>query len=262
VPLIRHFLEDPVNWPVVGRKPDARRNSFMALLLSVDRVGGDEFAVIPLDRVCDVSRHARGYSGPACPLCSVMRLLGRLHGEGLIEIKKVVGDSDGEGHYLVAQRIVIEPAPGLEKYREKIRRLALPPVLMATRKSQKKMSSDPEATWVRLSAIPVDSWSRLTFELGQDSFKANGVVGYPADLGLAQHEWSLLCDIAKAGGSYSPKLLGDVEMQFRKTFNRLNEVLKSTFPQIAGDPLQRTGTGTYQANMKLRILGRPIDEVW
>jgi hypothetical protein len=259
VPVIRRFLEDPVNWPVVGRRPDARRNAFLALLLSVDRVGGEDFSVLPLDRVCDVARHRKNYSGPPCPLCHVVRLVGRVHGEGLVRITGVVGEADDKGHYLIAERITLQATPKLEVYREKVRRLPLPPVLKATRRSQKKMSSDPAATWVRLCNIPVQSWEKLTLELTQDYFKANGIIGYPRDLELAHHEWDILLDLARAGGSYKPKLLGPVEAQFRESFARLAAVLKKAFPQIPGEPLRRTGIGSYEANVRLRIARQPLD---
>ncbi len=258
LPLIKRFLEDPINWPVVGRRPDNRRNVFLALLLSIDRIGGENFRVVPHDRACDVSRHRKDYSGPACALCSVMRLLRRAHGEKLVHITKVVGESDGEGHYLYAESILLDAGSELEKYREMIKRLPLPPVLDTTKKSQKKLSTDPAATWVKLSNIPVRSWRKLTLEIEEDRFKANGIKGFPADLGLAQHEWQMLHDIAKAGGSYTPKVMGPAADRFRKSFENLARVLKRAFPQVPGEPLQHTGTGSYEALVNLKLAKRPL----
>ncbi len=253
IPVIRRFLDDPVNWPLVGRKPDPRRNTFLALLLSIDRVGGEDFRVVPYDRVCDVMRHKRGYSGPACPLCAVMRLMGRVHGEKLALITRVIGETDGEGHYLHAESVLLKPGPALESYREKIKKLPLPPVLDVTKKSQKKMSTDPAATWVKLSNIPAESWSKLTLELEEDRFKANGIKGFPSDLGIPMHEWQMLHDIAKAGGSHTPKMLGPAVEKYRRSFEHLVGVIKEAFPQIPGEPLRRTGTGSYEAAVKLKL---------
>jgi hypothetical protein len=258
LPIIKRFLEDPINWPVLGRKPDNRRNIFLALLLSIDRVGGEEFRVAPYDRVCDVARHRKSYSGPACPLCSVMRLLGRVHGEKLVRITRVIGETDGEGHYLHAEGILLEAGSALEEYREKIKRLPLPPVLNLTKKSQKKLSTDPAATWVRLSNIPAENWSKLKLEIEEDRFKANGIKGFPADLEIPQHEWQMLHDIAKAGGSYAPKMLGAGRAQYQKSFAHLVEVLKKAFPQIPGEPLRHTGTGSYEALLNLKLAKRQL----
>lgn len=262
VPVVRRFLDDPVNWPQIGRRPDPKRNAFLALMLSVDRAGGEEFAVLPLDRVCDVKRHARGYAGPPCPLCSVIRLVGRAVGEKLVHIAGVIGEADEQGHYLIAEKISLSPGPGLDTYREKIRGLGLPPVLRATRRSIKKTSTDPAATWIKLSTIPAESWAKLRMDIRSDSFVANGVKGYPADLRLAQHEWDLLCDIAKAGGSYRPKMLGAGAAQFRETVQRLIATLKAAFPQIPGEPLRLSGTGACEPLLQLNIGSKALDGGW
>ena len=104
--------------------------------------------------------------------------------------------------------------------------------------------------------------SRLTLEITPDGFKANGVHGYPADLGLAQHEWAILHDIAKAEGMYAPKLLGPAAQQFRDSFDRLTAVLKSAFPQVPGQPLRRTGTGACETAFTIRLAGRSLDGSW
>ncbi|MHC4916500.1 MAG: hypothetical protein ACYTGB_13510 [Planctomycetota bacterium] len=260
VPVIRRFLDDPVNWPVVGKKPDAGRNSLLALLLSIDRVGGEDFQIIPLDRVCDVTRHARGYKGPSCPLCSVLRIVGRMIAEKLIRVTKVDGEKDDRGHYLHAEGIFLVPGVNFDQYRNKIMRLPLPALLPSA--SQPDGGGDQSPVRRRLATLPVESWNMLTLEVSPDSFRVAGITGYPSDLGLAQHEWSVLCDLASRGGRYAPKLIGDAETQLRHNIERVTEALKRAFPQLKGDPIKRTGIGVYEAAFAVQSAGSSGSAVW
>lgn len=263
VPVIRRFLDDPVNWPVVGRKPDRRRNAFLGLLLSIDRVGGSGFSVLPLDKVCDLKRHAKSYSGPPCALCVVMRLLGRVHGEKLVRITKVVGEADDKGHYLHAESIAFEPAEEFPPYREKIKRLPLPALLANAAPAPSAAASGPAAasTLTQLAAIRITSWAKLTIDVHADSFRAGEVTGYPSDLGLAQHEWSLFCDLAKARGKYAPKLLGPAAQRVRDNMARISAALKRAFPQILDEPIKRAGTGSYEAVFAIQAGDLPLEKL-
>ena len=264
VPVVRRFLDDPVNWPVVGKKPDAGRNALLALLLSVDRVGGSDFEIIPLDRVCDVTRHARGYKGPSCPLCSVIRLVGRMIAEKLIKVTKIDGETDDRGHYLHAECLSLVPGAGFDKYRDRIRRLPLPALLPGASGAGGGPEPGPETSAVRrrLATLPVESWNMLTVEVSPDSFRVAGITGYPSDLGLAQHEWQVLCDLASRGGRYAPKLIGDAETQLRHNVEKVTEALKRAFPQLQGDPVKRTGTGVYETAFAIQSAGSAGSAVW
>jgi hypothetical protein len=258
VPIIRRFLDDPVNWPVVGRKPDARRNGLLALLLSIDRVHGDQFALTPLDRVCDRKRHVKGYSGPPCALCVVLRVLGRMHGEKLIAITKVIGEIDDKGRYLHAEKIHVEPGENFEGYRQKIMRLPLPALLDTTPGDKPAAKS----VLARLATLPVETWSQINMSVSPDGFKVGAVEGYPSDLGLAQHEWAVLCDIAKAKGNYAPKLLGSAATKLRMTVDALNAAVKSAFPQLTGEAIRRTATGGLQTAFSIKGGSKGLDAVW
>ncbi len=263
VPVIRRFLDDPVNWPVVGRKPDNRRNALLALLLSVDRVGGSGFAALPLDKVCDVKRHARSYSGPPCALCAVMRLMGRVQGEKLVRITKVAGEASDKGHYLHAESIAFEPGEAFAPYREKIRRLPLPPLLddSTHAPSAEHAAAATGSALPQMAALRITSWDKLTIDVHADDFRVGEITGYPSDLGLAQHEWSLFCDLAKARGKYAPKLLGAAAQQVRDNMERINAALKEVFPQILGDPIKKSGTGGYEAAFTVQTGDLPMGKL-
>ena len=218
---------------------------------------------LELPGMLEMQRHARSYSGPPCALCAVVRIMGRLQGEKLVRITRVAGEADEKGHYLHAESIACEPGEAFEPYREKIRRLPLPPLLADSTHapSAEHPGTATGSALPQMAALRITSWDTLTIDVHADDFRVGEITGYPSDLGLAQHEWSLFCDLARARGKYAPKLLGAAAQQVRDNMERINAALKEVFPQILGEPIKRAGAGGYETAFTVQTGDMPMGKL-
>ncbi len=254
VPVIRRYLDDPVNAAAIGQKPDPARNAFLALLLAVDRAGFEPgtLSVLPSEPACRPAAHKPG-AGRACALCAVMRVVALAQREKLIIVRRVAGDKDDKGHYVLATDIAVDPGPALEGYRERIKRLSLP-LLIAAPSGAADSGPEPVAGQARkqLATLRVRSWAELSFDVQALAFTVSGVTGNRADLGLTRDLWAFFGDLAKSGGQLRPKLLGGHDSHTAGLVDALRAALKKSFPQIPGNPVESLAGGAYKAAFAIR----------
>jgi hypothetical protein len=262
MPAIKRFLDDPVNWPTIGRTPPPDRNALLAMILSADRIGCSDLAIIPIDRVCDVACHAPNYQGKPCPLCNVIRIVNLLGSENLLRITSITGEADEKGHYLWANIIMVSPDKNLEVYRDKIRRLALPALLELAGGDSAATTSSPKEIQKALSILRLESWQRTTIEVAADTFKIGGVIGHPKDLGINEDEWKILISFAQSRGDYAPKLLGHAAMEFRETVMNLADKLSDALPQLHGLPFRQTTHGNFEPVFTAKSVRRTASGGW
>jgi hypothetical protein len=260
--VIRRYLDDPVSTQVVGRRPDPRRNAFLSLLLAIDRAGFEpgSLSVMPLEPVCRPAAHA---GETRCPFCAVLHLVAESAREGLLRVRAVAGDKDQKGRYYRATDLAIDPGPALDGYRERIKRLSLPPLLPAQPAPRAHPDAQgeaapragglkSEAAAGLLATIYAGSWKEVHFAIGAGSFQVGGVAGSPGDLGLDPGGWEIFCELARNHGQLQPALLGDADADVAARVAALAETLKRAFPQIPGEPIRSSGTGGFDAEFSIR----------
>jgi hypothetical protein len=254
LPVIRRFLDDPVNVNAIGQKPDPARNAFLAMLLAVDRAGFEPgtLSVLPAEPACSPAAHAPG-AGGRCQLCAAMRVVAVAQREKLILIRKVAGDKDAKGHYVNATDIAIAPGQALDDYRDRIKRLSLP-LLMAAPDAPGESGPEPEPGEARrqLASLRVGSWAELSFDVHALGFTVSGITGNRADLSLTRDLWAFFGDLAKSSGLLRPKLLAGRDPRIAKLVAALRATLKRSFPQVPGDPIESQAGGAYKAAFAIK----------
>lgn len=250
IPVIRRYLDDPVNVQVIGRRPDLQRNAFMAMLLAIDRVGfeGSCVSVAPREPDCNPAGHAGKAAGQGCPLCAILRLLASMQEDKLLLVRKTVGHRNPEGRYVRVVQVLVEPGAAFPSYRDKVRRLSLPSLLMPAAEAKvpapaAKPASPDAATVAVLASMHVRSWADLTFHVHADGFRVGEARGTAADLRLDRKGWALFLDLARGRGKLNPRTLGGIDPEMSAGVERLRAALKLAFPQIPGEPIEPSGGG-------------------
>jgi len=256
VPVIRRYLDDPINATAIGQKTDPARNAFLAMLLAVDRAGPEPgtLSLLPAEPACLPAAHAAGAAGQ-CPFCAIMRLVALAQREKLIRVHRIAGDKNEQGRYVRATDIAIVAGEALADYRERIKRLSLP-LLIAAAAGQGPGDAGPEpepgAARKQLATLRVQSWSELSFDVGALSFTVSGITGNRADLGLTRDLWAFFGDLAKTGGQLRPRLLAGQDANTVKLIDALRAALKRSFPQIPGNPVQSQAGGAFRTAFAMK----------
>jgi hypothetical protein len=260
VPVIRRYLDDPINAMVIGQKIDPARNAFLAMLLAVDRTGFEAgtLSLLPAAPACVPAAHAG--AGGHCPFCAVMRIVAQAQREKLIQIRRVAGDKDETGRYIRATDLAVVPGDALPEHRARIKTLSLP-LLWAAAGGEGAPEPPPGEARRQLAALRVQSWKELSFDVHALNFTVSGITGNRADLGLDRNLWALLGDLAKSGGQLRPKLLAGHDPQTGKQVEALRAALKKAFPQILGSPIEGQAGGAYKTAFAIKSGEMPQDSI-